>query len=128
MRSRAAAAEAWRQAHLEMEIRAFQREDETAVVSLWDRCGLTRSWNDPHKDIARKLQVGADLFLVGVLGGEVVATVMAGYEGHRGWINYLAVAPENQRAGFGRQIMKEAERRLRVTGCAKINLQIRNSN
>jgi ribosomal protein S18 acetylase RimI-like enzyme len=111
-----------------MDIRPFQREDEQAVVSLWDRCGLRRWWNDPHKDISRKLQVGADLFLVGVIGGEVVATVMAGYEGHRGWINYLAVAPENQRAGLGRQIMKEAEHRLRASGCPKINLQIRSSN
>lgn len=97
-------------------------------MALWERCGLTRPWNDPHKDIGRKLQVGADLFLVGLVDGTIVATVMAGYEGHRGWINYLAVAPEHQRAGRGRQIMTEAERRLRSAGCPKINLQVRTAN
>jgi phosphinothricin acetyltransferase len=109
-------------------IRAFQPEDEPAVIGLWERCGLLRPWNDPHKDIARKLQVRPDLFLVGVSGGRIVATVMAGYDGHRGWINYLAVAPDQQRKGFGRAMMREAERRLAATGCPKINLQIRSDN
>jgi ribosomal protein S18 acetylase RimI-like enzyme len=111
-----------------MEIRAFRLDDEPAVVSLWERCGLVRPWNDPRKDISRKLQVRADLFLVGEVGGKIVATVMAGYEGHRGWINYLAVAPEHQRTGLGRQIMHEAESRLRALGCPKINLQVRTDN
>src|SRR5262249_39075854 len=108
-----------------MEIRCFDLEDEPAVVALWERCGLTRPWNDPHKDIRRKLQVRPDLFLVGVLDGVIVATVMAGYEGHRGSINYLAVAPEHQRKGLGRALMAEAERLLRQSGCPKINLQVR---
>jgi ribosomal protein S18 acetylase RimI-like enzyme len=111
-----------------MQIRAFRPEDEPAVVSLWERCGLLRPWNDPRKDIARKLRDGADLFLVGVVGSEVVATAMAGYEGHRGWVNYLAVAPERRRTGLGRRIMEEAERRLRAVGCPKVNLQIRTDN
>ncbi len=111
-----------------MEIRAFRIEDEPAVISLWERCGLVRAWNDPKKDIERKLRAGAELFLVGVVNDRVVATVMAGYEGHRGWINYLAVAPETQRTGLGREIMNEAERRLRAAGCPKINLQIRGDN
>lgn len=111
-----------------MQIRAFRPEDEHAVVSLWERCGLLRPWNDPRKDIARKLRVDADLFLVGIDGSEVVATVMAGYEGHRGWVNYLAVAPERRGAGLGRRIMEEAERRLRAVGCPKINLQVRGDN
>lgn len=111
-----------------MEIRSFRPEDEQAVISLWERCGLVRPWNDPHRDISRKLQVRGDLFLVGVVDGGIVATVMAGYEGHRGWVNYLAVAPENQRAGRARKMMEEAERRLRAAGCPKINLQVRNGN
>lgn len=111
-----------------MEIRSFRLEDERAVVSLWERCGLVRPWNDPRKDIARKLQVRGDLFLVGVIDGRVVATAMAGYEGHRGWINYLAVAPEHQRRGLARQMMNDAERRLRASGCPKINLQVRSGN
>jgi len=109
-------------------IRPFVPPDEDAVVLLWERCGLVRPWNDPRKDIARKLQVQPDLFLVAALGGRLVATVMAGYEGHRGWINYLAVAPEHQRAGLGHRLMAEAERRLLAMGCPKINLQVRSAN
>ena len=85
-----------------MHIRPFEASDEEAVVALWQRCGLTRPWNDPRKDIRRKLRVRPDLFLVGVLDGEIVATAMAGYEGHRGWISYLGVVPEQRRKGFGR--------------------------
>jgi ribosomal protein S18 acetylase RimI-like enzyme len=111
-----------------MQIRPFRLEDEEAVVSLWRQCDLVRPWNDPRKDMRRKLRVRPDLFLVGVLGGQIVATAMAGYEGHRGWLNYVAVAPEHQRLGLGRAIVKEAERLLREVGCPKINLQIRSSN
>jgi len=70
-------------------IRPFQTEDEDALVALWKMCELTVSWNNPHKDIARKLQVQPELFLVGILDSSLIATVMGGYEGHRGWINYL---------------------------------------
>ena len=111
-----------------MEIRAFSPTDEDAVIRLWERCELVRPWNDPRKDIQRKLRVRPDLFLVGLLEREIVASVMAGYDGHRGWINYLAVAPELQGRGLGRQIVEEAEQRLRAAGCPKINLQIRRSN
>ena len=111
-----------------MIIRPFLPADESAVIALWERCGLTRPWNDPHEDIRRKLQVRPDLFLVGLLEGVLVASVMAGYEGHRGWINYLAVAPEHQGKGLGRAVMVEAERLLAQAGCPKVNLQIRSSN
>lgn len=111
-----------------MQIRPFEITDEEAVIELWSRCNLLRPWNDPKKDIQRKLAVRPDLFLVGVLGGEIVATVMVGYEGHRGWINYLAVSPDHQRKGFGRRMMEEAERLLRAEGCPKINLQVRGEN
>src|SRR5512137_1141949 len=96
-----------------MQIRPFRLKDEELVVALWRQCDLLRPWNDPHKDMRRKLRVRPDLFLVGVLDGQIVATAMAGYEGHRGWLNYVAVAPEHRRLGLGRAIMKEAERLLR---------------
>src|SRR5262245_43705997 len=102
-----------------MLIRPFQPPDEPAVIALWPRCDLTRPWKDPHKDIARKLAVRPDLFLVGTVDGELIATAMAGYEGHRGWINYLAVDPAHQRRGHGRAIMEAAEALLLASGCPK---------
>lgn len=111
-----------------MEIRSFTESDEPAVIHLWKRCGLTRPWNDPHKDIARKLAVRPDLFLVAAEQGEIVGSVMVGYDGHRGWINYLAVAPELRMQGLGRALMAEAEARLLREGCPKINLQVRANN
>jgi len=111
-----------------MTIRAYQPADEDAVVSLWDRCGLLRPQNDPRKDIRRKLLVAPELFLVGTVGGDLIATAMAGYEGHRGWISYLGVDPAFQKRGYGRQIMRRAEELLRERGCPKINLQVRSSN
>lgn len=109
-------------------IRTFDPADEASVVALWDRCGLIRPWNDPRKDIARKQRVNPEWFLVAEEKGEVVATVMVGYEGHRGWINYLAVAPSHQRGGTGRALMNEAEKILRAAGCPKINLMVRRGN
>ena len=108
-----------------MRIRPFDDRDEDAVVALWQRCGLLRPWNDPRKDITRKRAIQRDLFLVGVLAARVVASVMAGYEGHRGWINYLAVDPAHRRRGLGRALIVEVEGRLRALGCPKINLQVR---
>ena len=111
-----------------MEIRCFRPEDEASVVNLWERCDLARPWNDSRLDIGRKMKVNPEWFLVGLVDGRVVATVMAGYEGHRGWLNYLAVAPEFQGRGLAKTIVAEAERLLRKAGCPKINLQIRTSN
>jgi len=112
----------------DLKIRAYQPSDEEAVVCLWKDCGLGVPWNDPHKDIQRKLKVQSDLFLVALLETRLVATVMAGYDGHRGWINYLAVAVDLRRSGIGRRLMKEVEPRLKALGCPKINLQVRTSN
>jgi len=111
-----------------MNIRAFQPADENAVIDLWMRCGLVAPQNNPRADIQRKLEVAPELFLVGALGEEIVATVMAGYEGHRGWINYLAVAPHLRKTGYGRAIMAHAESLLCARGCPKINLQVRTTN
>jgi len=109
-------------------IRPFADADEDAVVALWERCGLTRPWNDPRKDIDRKRAVQREWFLVATDGGAIVGSVMAGYEGHRGWINYLAVDPGRRRDGLGRALMDAAEKRLLAAGCPKINLQIRSEN
>ncbi len=114
--------------NLALTLRAFQPADEPVVVDLWQRCGLVVPQNNPQRDIAFKMAFQPDLFFVGELDGQIVATVMAGYEGHRGWINYLAVAPERQRQGIGRQMMAHAETALRALGCPKINLQVRESN
>ncbi len=111
-----------------MDIRRFEDADEPAVIELWDRCRLLRAWNDPRKDIARKKRVQPELFVVGTIDGEIVASAMAGYDGHRGWINYLAVDPSRQRQGLGAALMTYLEGELRALGCAKVNLQIRRDN
>ena len=112
----------------EVIVRAFKESDEARVIELWTFAGLVRSWNDPHKDIARKLKVQRELFLVAELEGTIVGVVMAGYEGHRGWVNYLAVDIGQRRRGIGSALMRDAERRLRLLGCPKINLQVRAEN
>src|SRR4051794_40165549 len=89
-----------------MHLRPFEPADEAAVIALWENCDLIRPWNDPKKDIRRKLAVNPELFLVGIENGGLIATVMIGYDGHRGWINYLAVSPEHRRQGYGRRLMR----------------------
>lgn len=111
-----------------MHVRPFQDRDESAVIALWEACGLARSWNDPRKDIERKRSVQREWFLVGTQDDVVIASIMIGFEGHRGWINYLAVSPTQRMHGHARTLMREAERLLTAAGCPKINLQIRTSN
>jgi ribosomal protein S18 acetylase RimI-like enzyme len=111
-----------------MTVRPFRRSDGEAVIRLWAEGGLLKPWNDPGKDIERKLTTQPELFLVGEHCGEVVATVMAGFDGHRGWIYYLAVAPEHRHKSFGRQVVTEAERRLLELNCPKVNLMVRTGN
>ena len=112
----------------EMLIRPFTADIEDAVVTLWQRAGLIGAWNNPHADIQRKLKVNLELFLVGLIDGKMIATAMAGYEGHRGWVNYLAVNPDCRRRGLGRQMMAAAEKSLLERGCPKINIQVRAGN
>ena len=111
-----------------MQIRPFDPQDEEQVIPLWRECNLVFPQNDPKKDIQRKLKVNPELFLVGIVDDKIVATIMGGYEGHRGWVNYLAVSPSHQRKGYGRQMMDALEVKLRAMGCAKINLQVRETN
>jgi ribosomal protein S18 acetylase RimI-like enzyme len=109
-------------------IRPFSSGDEAAVVALWERCGLTRPWNDPYEDIRRKQRVQPEWFLVGTVDGEVAATAMAGYDGHRGWVYYFGVAPELRRRGLGTALLAEVSRLLEAAGCPKINLMVRSEN
>lgn len=111
-----------------MKIRSFQSVDRDAVIGLWEACGLARSQNDPGQDIERKRALQPELFLVGFDGPVLVATVMAGYEGHRGWVNYLGVDPGHRRKGYGRLMMQAAEQALVAVGAPKINLQVRSGN
>jgi len=112
----------------DLRIRPYRTDDEQAVIALWTACNLVVAHNNPGKDIRRKLQVNPEWFLVGEEDGQIVATCMVGYEGHRGWINYLAVSPHRQKRGIARKMMHEAEKILRQAGCPKINLQIRSTN
>jgi ribosomal protein S18 acetylase RimI-like enzyme len=114
--------------HDTVQIRTFQESDQEAVIQLWESCALLVPHNSPTRDIQRKLAVGRDLFLVGVRQGAIVAAAMGGYEGHRGWVNYLAVAPTERGQGLGREMMLELERRLLALGCPKLNLMVRHSN
>jgi len=109
---------------VQIAIRTYQVKDQMRVIALWRQCGLVVPQNDPEVDIASKMAWQPELFFVGDADGEIVATAMAGYEGHRGWINYLAVARKCQRLGYGRAIMDHAHR----LGCPKINLQVRSTN
>ena len=109
-------------------IRSYRREDKRDVIDLWIQSNLVVPANNPEKDIERKLAVNPELFLVGIMDDTLVATCMAGYDGHRGWINFLAVAPQFRRQGIATRIMKAAEKCLISAGCPKINLQVRTSN
>lgn len=111
-----------------MHLRPFADADGAAVIALWQACTLTRVWNDPARDIARKLSVQRELFLVGEVDSALMASVIAGYDGHRGWINYLAVHPSMRRKGHGEALMLAAEQGLLALGCPKLNLQVRGSN
>lgn len=112
----------------EITIRPFQHPDTQTVIDLWFTCGLVRPWNNPQSDIERKLSEHPELFLVAQLGNQLVGSCMAGYEGHRGWIYYLAVHPNFQRRGVAAQLMQRAEAELTAIGCPKLELMIRSTN
>jgi ribosomal protein S18 acetylase RimI-like enzyme len=111
-----------------VQIRTFAERDRAGVIDLWDRCGLTRPWNDPDRDIDRKLADSPWGLLVGEDAGRVVAAVMVGYDGHRGTVNYLAVDPGWRGAGVGSALMGHAEALLLGRGCPKIHVQVRGDN
>lgn len=110
------------------EIVRYRSEHQDAVVDLWKRCNLIVPQNDPVEDIQKKLDFQPALFFVAMLNSELIGSVMAGYEGHRGWLNYLAVLPSYQKRGYGRKLVEKAIDELKKMGCPKVNLQIRRSN
>lgn len=111
-----------------MIIRPYHVSDRESLVTLWQNCGLVVAHNNPYRDIDRKLAINPDWLLVGELDGEIITSCMVGYDGHRGWLNYLACAPEHRNNGFARQMVAQAEKILGDVGCPKINIQIRTSN
>jgi len=111
-----------------MKIRPFYEPDRQAVIQLWQDCDLTRPWNDPDQDISRKIAFQPELFLVAENAGQVIASAMAGYDGHRGSVYYLAVSPKYQAKGIGKQMMSEIEDRLMKLGCPKLNIVVRSNN
>ncbi|PCK09302.1 MAG: GNAT family acetyltransferase [Alteromonadaceae bacterium] len=111
-----------------MKIRQFTQGDRQAVIELWETCELTRPWNNPNTDIDRKIQFQPELFLVGAIGTNVIASAMAGYDGHRGSLYYFAVHPNHQGKGHGQQLMTDIEQRLISLGCPKLNTSIRTTN
>ena len=112
----------------EIIIRPYRSADQEDVVQLWKTCDLVVPWNDPVKDIEFKLQVDAELLLVAEYRGRPIGTAMGGYEGHRGWLYYLAVHPDFRRRGLGRRLVEEVEARLTERGCPKVNLMVRKTN
>jgi ribosomal protein S18 acetylase RimI-like enzyme len=108
--------------------RKFKKTDTDAVIYLWETCKLVVDWNDPLKDIKRKLSIKDNLFIIGEINKKIIATAMAGYDGHRGYIYYLAVHPELQKKGIGSSILSIVEKKLYKLGCPKINLFVRNTN
>jgi ribosomal protein S18 acetylase RimI-like enzyme len=113
---------------MDLEIVRYATEYQDAVVALWKECGLVVPQNDPVTDIQKKFVFQPDLFFIALADGKVVGSVMVGYEGHRGWINYLAVVPENQKKGCGRKLVAKAIGELEKLGCPKVNLQVRRTN
>ena len=112
-----------------IEIRPYRRSDEKAVAALWREVFPDApGWNVPEEDIARKLNIQREFFLVALADGRLVGTAMAGFDGHRGWVYYVAVSLDHRREGIGAALMKRVEEALAGAGCPKLNLQIRGSN
>ncbi|AKH89615.1 GNAT family acetyltransferase [Edwardsiella tarda] len=107
-----------------MEIRVFNQSDFDEVITLWERCDLLHPWNDPETDIERKMNHDADLFLVAQVGGEIVGTVMGGYDGHRGSAYYLCVHPDFRGRGIANALASRLEKKLLARGCPQVRILI----
>ena len=113
---------------MSFEIDRYDVKHQKAVINLWEKCGLIVPQNDPVEDIQRKLAFQPELFFIALSDGQLIGSVMVGYEGHRGWLNYLAVLPSFQKRGYGKKLVNKAIVELRKMGCLKLNLQVRKSN
>tara|TARA_R110001606_G_scaffold181323_1_gene328034 strand:+ start:250 stop:684 length:435 start_codon:yes stop_codon:yes gene_type:complete len=111
-----------------LHIRDFREPDRAALIALWETCALTRPWNDPNTDLDRAVTARDAALLVGTWNEGVVASIMVGHDGHRGWIYYLAVSPDRQGRGHGREMMAEAELWLEARGAPKVQLMVRDGN
>jgi ribosomal protein S18 acetylase RimI-like enzyme len=109
-------------------IRPYRDSDESAVIALWEICGLTRPWNPPSADIALLRGSGHGELLMATQESSAIGSVMVGHDGHRGWIYYLAIAPSQRRRGLGSRLMRAAEDWLRERGIRKVELMIRDTN
>lgn len=109
-------------------IEPAREADRAAIVALWRACGLTRPWNDADADLALALDSPGSTVLVARAGEVVAGSIMVGFDGHRGWVYYLAVDPAARRGGIGRSLMTAAEQWLAARGCPKIQLMVRQDN
>ncbi len=111
-----------------LSIATIEDSDIAGVIALWQKCGLVRPWNDPAADIALARRDSNATVLVGREGNAIVASVLVGHDGHRGWVYYVAVDPDRQKKGYGRIIMDAAENWLRPRGIEKMQLMVRSDN
>ena len=109
-------------------IKAIEDGDTAEVIALWQRCGSTRPWNDPAGDIALARKETNATVLLGRYDGALVASVLVGHDGHRGWVYYVTVDPDHRFKGYGRVIMTAAENWLRARGIEKLQLMVRGDN
>ena len=109
-------------------IREYESSDKAGVLLVWRTCDLLRAWNNAELDIERKVAYQRDLFFVGLVGDELVATAMFGYDGHRGWLYYFGVLPAYQGRGYGGEMLSFGEAQLLKLGCPKLNFQVRPEN
>jgi len=112
----------------DLTVKPIEDGDITEVIALWQRCGLTRAWNDPAADIALARKEANATVLLGRTDGILIASVLVGHDGHRGWVYYLTVDPDHRFKGYGRQIMLAAEGWLRARGIEKLQLMVRGDN
>ena len=113
---------------LPITIAPIEDADIPAIIALWQRCGLTRPWNDPAADIALARKGANAAVLAGRDGSAIVATVLVGHDGHRGWVYYVAVDPDHRHKGYGGIVMEAAESWLRERGIEKLQLMVRSDN